>query len=78
MAVIDKIYGTDTEWEEFHTWAEVNRPTILKYFYPLDGFNTSLDRPITNLPEDEDMWLLNNCPLTWVLNRIVDQYGLET
>jgi len=32
--------------------------------------------PITNLDEEDDMWLLKNCPLTFVTDRIKDQYNL--
>jgi len=30
---------------------------------------------ISNFPEKVDMWLLENCPLDWVVNCIKEQYG---
>lgn len=72
MAAIDKIYGTQAQYDEFHTWAKEHRPQILEYFYPRD-----YERPITNLPQNEDMWLLENCPLEWVVHRIKEQYDLD-
>ena len=71
MAGIDKIYGTDKQYEEFYGWAKENRPEILKYFYPREGGSG----PITNLPEKEDMWLLKNCPIKFVVDRIKEQYA---
>ena len=76
MAAIDKIYGTTEEYDIFHKWAKESRPEILKYFYPRNGYERPYDRPMTNLPEKEDMWLLKNCPIEFVIKRIKEQYNL--
>ena len=76
MAGIDKIYGTDTQYDEFHAWVKLNKPDALKYFYEARGYTDNVDRPITNFPEKIDKWLLKNCPLLWVTDRIKEQYGL--
>jgi hypothetical protein len=76
MAAIDKIYGSKKQWKEFHAWATKNRPSILPYFYTLDSGGNPKYGPITNLDEEDDMWLLKNCPLTFVTDRIKDQYNL--
>lgn len=78
MASIDKIYGTESEYDEFYAWASANRPDILKYFYSRDlGWKPEEQRPITNFPENVDMWLLENCPLEFVIARIKWQYDIE-
>lgn len=76
MAAIDKIYGTEKEYDTFYEWAEKNRPDILKHFYPRDGCN-NYDRPITNFPVRVDKWLLKNCPIKFVIDRIREQYDLK-
>ena len=77
MAAIDKIYGSTEQWDEFYNWALKNKPSVSRYFYPRDGYEDNNDRPITNLPEKEDMWLLDNCPIKWVTDRIKDQYNIK-
>lgn len=76
MAAIDKIYGSNDQYDEFYEWVGSNRPEIIKHFYPRDDFKPITNRPITNLPEKDDMWLLENCPLGWVTDRIKDQYDI--
>lgn len=76
MASIDKIYGTTKQYDEFHAWTAKNAPRYLKYFYPRDGYHDETDRPITNLPETADRWLLSNCPLDWVVACIRFQYNI--
>lgn len=78
MAAIDKIYGTTKQYDEFRAWTADNAPQYLKHFYERDGYHDDTDRPITNLTEAADMWLLANCPLDWVVERIREQYGIET
>jgi len=76
MAAIDKIYGDMKQYDEFVYWCEINNPDILKYFYTREDSN-SLNRPITNFPESVDKWLLDNCPIKFVTDRIKEQYGLH-
>ena len=76
MAAIDKIYGSNDQWIKFNAWAVKNRSSILPSFYPLEGYDDVNCRPITNLSEEEDMWLLDNCPLKFVTDRIKEQYCL--
>ena len=33
MAGIDKIYGTQTQYDEFHAWMRKEKPEFLNYFY---------------------------------------------
>ena len=75
MAGIDKIYGTTPQWDEFHAWCSANRPGIVRYFYPRDGYRDEI-RPITNFPERVDQDLLVSCPIAWVVDRIKEQYRI--
>ena len=80
MAGIDKIYGTQKQYDQFITWCKKHhrRKKLHKYFYPVEGYEASkYERPITNFPKRHDMWLLKNCPFDWVTNRIKEQYGLD-
>jgi len=63
MAGIDKIYGSDVQYDIFWDWSKRNNKELLDYFYPRDDFDCTFDRPITNLPTRLDKWLLKNCPL---------------
>jgi len=78
MAAIDKIYGLKSERDEFYAWCEKNKPEALRYFYEWysPDWDDGLEHPLTNLPERIDMWLLKNCPIQWVVNRIKAQYGM--
>jgi len=74
MAAIDKIYGSTEQYDEFLEWVRENKPSLERYFYPRDGFMKDYDRPITNFPESEDIWLIRNCPLDFVMARLKVQY----
>lgn len=76
MAAIDKIYGSQDDWYEFYNWLKNNKASYIKYLYPEEGYEFD-DRPISNFPEECDMWLLKNCPLDWVVGRIKVQYGMD-
>ena len=76
MAAIDKIYGTNQEYAELKAWIYEHRKPYLKYFYPRKlGYETKEPRAICNMPHSADRWLFQNCPLTWVRERILEQYG---
>jgi len=77
MAAIDKIYGTTKEYDIFRSWISKNKQEYLVYFYPRDGYDKDRNRPITNLPELADMWLLKNCALDFIIERIKEQYDIE-
>ena len=75
MAAIDKIYGTTDQARELRSWLEQHYPEALGRLYPVDGYDDA-DRPISNFLQEQDKWLLENCPLSWVVDRIKEQYGL--
>lgn len=74
MAAVDKIYATKAQRDELYSWCEINKPDALRYFYDW-CWDDNLNHPITNFPGEIDMWLLKNCPITWVTDYIRDQYG---
>ena len=70
MAAIDKIYGTPEQHRELTRWLESSRPDLQPFLYP----EPVTMGPISNFPTWADRWLLDNCPLEWVITRIRDQY----
>ena len=74
MAGIDKIYGTDDQWQELLNWLCRNRPQYVKFMYPAFGY-IDKRRPITNLPVYADKWLWDHCPLKWVKDSLKFQYN---
>ena len=78
MAGIDKIYGSYSEWIEFHTWvAESKRPQYCVYFYPTPTYGRG-SMSITNTPIRVDKWLWKNCPLKFVKRELKKMYSPET
>jgi hypothetical protein len=77
MAAIDKIYANKNQYDEFYLWCKQNKPEALDYFYKWPNeWDDGQDHPITNFPEWIDKWMLENCPLSWVIEKIKDQYNL--
>ena len=75
MAGIDKIYGTTEEYDIFYAWCEEELPEATNFFYPRDGYENDLDRPITNLPTHIDYILMFHCPLEFVQKGLKLQYS---
>lgn len=97
MAGIDKIYGTQKQYNEFKNWLKENQKPIkcrvefslfkgketpiykmvlpTECLYPRNGYDKK-ERPISNFPEVIDKWLLKNCKIEWVVNKIKEQYGI--
>ena len=73
MAGIDKIYGTQKQYRDLKRWLKKNKPVYLQYLYPEDGYPL-VARPISNFTEEADMWLFKNCPLSFVRERLAEQY----
>jgi hypothetical protein len=80
MAAIDKIYGTISQYEELRDWLTQNKPEALVFLYSESWSYSEWwdgeDHPISNFPESIDTWLLENCPIDWVIEAINEQYGL--
>ena len=74
MAGIDKIYGTDQQWQELHNFVAMSkRPQYCRYFYPTPNYNT--EGAIMNNPVKVDKWLWDNCPFKWVKERLQFMYA---
>lgn len=73
MASIDKIYGTNEQWNELFRWLARHRPQYCKFLYPPFGYDP-LDRPISSFPSYADKWLMKNCQLKFVQDRLKEQY----
>ena len=76
MAGIDKIYGTTKQYDQFKRWCKKNCPNALPYFYPRSGWQDMNDRTITNFPIEIDKWMLDNCSIEFITNRIRKQHNL--
>ena len=74
MAAIDKIYGSNEQWEELFLWLARHRPQYIK-FMALPFATDDKRRQITNLPLYADKWLWDNCPLKWVKEALKFQYN---
>ena len=78
MASIDKIYGNISQYQELYAWLKANNREAVNYLCDWDDDLWDEEQhPISNFPERIDMWLLENCPIEWVTDRIKYQYGLE-
>lgn len=75
MAGIDKIYGSDDQYNELRAWLTEHKPEALRHLYQEEYPNDWITRPISNFPEEIDMWLLDNCELDWVVSRLKEQYN---
>lgn len=76
MASIDKIYGTNEQYDEFYMWCKKNAEGMLQFFYSKEDFD-SKTRPITNTPVYADVWLWKNCNLDFVKNQLKFMYAGE-
>jgi hypothetical protein len=71
MSIVDKIYGTYTQYSELWSYCKKNKPTALNYFYQRDPFYDQDKIMVISLfPEEIDKWLLKNCKIEWVKERI--------
>ena len=60
-------------------WSSKAGGDIIKYVLPSDclyeeSWGNEEHRPISNFPEEVDMWLKDNCPLDFVQERLKEQY----
>jgi hypothetical protein len=72
MAAIDKIYGSGEQWDQLAEYLAKRKPKFLNRLYP----RPEKDGPISNFSKEQDMWLLDNCPLEFVVNAICEQYNI--
>jgi len=76
LTAVDKIFGRYDQHDEFRRWCEEHNPDALQYFY--EWYWSDCEKhPIAKFPTSVDMWMLKNCPIAWVVERIRNQYGLD-
>lgn len=74
MASMDKIYGTNDQYDELYAWLKHTQPRYVKFLYDRENYNDPNDRMIANFPEYIDKWLWEHCPFQWVKDRLRQQY----
>ena len=81
MACIDKMFATEKQYLELYDWCKKNKPYLLKYLVTKEYYNGYPDKNEKNkiaiFPEKMDMWLLENCSIKWVTDRIKEQYNYD-
>src|SRR3990167_4007190 len=75
MAGIDKIYGSNIEYENLWSWLSTHRPQYIKFMYSPFDYTDSGYRAISNFPNYINRWLYKNCPLEWLKTKIYKQYN---
>lgn len=86
MAGIDKTYTKS--WEEYQSLVEwckdksftlkngdVIRPSSYIYEWDKKSFDGEESLPVWNTPTCLDIWLIRNCPLEFIQDRLKEQYG---
>ena len=86
MAAIDKTYTRS--WEEYQSLVEwckgksftlkngdIIRPSMYIYEWDKENFDGEKYRPVWNTPTYLDIWLIRNCPLGFIQDRLKEQYG---
>lgn len=76
MAAIDKIYGTQEQWQSLHDFLLKHKRSALIYLYPKEGYDIK-NRPISNFPSKIDKWLWKHCDMYWVQQKLSLQYDWE-
>ena len=65
----------EEQYIELEKWLNDNNKKAISGLYPKEGYDKEY-RPISNFSVKIDKWLLDNCPLTWVTDKIKWQYGI--
>ncbi len=76
MAGIDRIYGSNEQYNELKNFLVKYNRSAIKYLYPTDCFDSVKHRPISSFPQKVDQWLLKYCKMNWVVERIQEQYNI--
>lgn len=84
MAAIDKTYGTLKQYNQLYDWCKNNRPYLLRFVTQKNYFKK--DMQYSEAPDDNilaifpiriDLWLLENCPLKWLHQKIKTAYNCK-
>ena len=86
MAAIDKIYVTKKQLILLQKWYNLMvEEELMPETIPFNQYNLDVDnwgnkdetKPVWNLSEQADMWLLSSCPFEFVKKEIRENYNLE-
>jgi hypothetical protein len=79
MAAVDYLYGFKADYDELYDWCKQNRSDLLPHFtgWRPNQDGDGLQHRVACFSEADDMWLLENCPIGWVVEAIRDQYGYD-
>lgn len=75
MAACDYIDGNKKEWKELYQFIEKTNPDFIKYMIS-EPKNESYEGRICYIPSMQE-WLLRNCPIEWVQNRLGGKFDLQ-
>jgi enoyl-CoA hydratase/carnithine racemase len=70
----DEIYGTRQQCDELYKWCLEHYPGHENAFYSYDWDDG--EHPIARFTTIDNVWLFRNCPFSFVVERIREQYGL--
>jgi hypothetical protein len=70
----DSIYATKDQYDEFYHWCMKSRKSLVKYMRPRKDEWKNDREPVCNLSITSEKWLLQYCPITWVIDSIKEKY----
>ena len=74
MSYIDKIYGNSEQWEQLRDFLSEEYPEALRYMYECPESSFGNEWPLANFSPEVDNWLIKNCNIDFVLDRLKEQY----
>jgi len=75
MAACDNLYGTKEEWQDLHDFLfQTNSEYIKKYMRPKPEHDGEVR--ICYIADIQG-WLVENCPLVWVKERLIDNFEIQ-
>ena len=77
MAAIDKIYGSYDQYMQLRKFLKKNKPEYLDYLYDPPP-KEALGVPLCNFPSHADDWLVKNCTLDFVQEKLELQHGYHS
>ena len=79
MAGVDKIFGTVKQFYELKAWLDrcpvEGQHLKMNLYYPPKIAKGTDEMVIANFTTAQDVWLIQNCPIDWMQERLQQQYG---
>lgn len=75
MAACDNIYGNKKEWKELHAFLYKTKPEYIKQCMREEPKDDEEQR-ICYIADIQG-WLIENCPLEWVKERLNDSFDVQ-